>query len=475
MNAGPRLQTGLSQRLALAPRQSEALRLLALPTLDLEQMLETALEENAMLERLEPEGSETREFGESEGEYDTEAADGDEDWGRLEWSSATGGGERPDEDTFEDIRPPDLRQHLVEQLDLERISERDYRIAVALIDALDANGYLGETPEAITKELEGLDPAPGTEEVEAILHRLQHLDPVGVGARDAAECLLLQLGALPPETPALDIARMLLEEHRERLPRADLATLARLTHSDPDVVRSALALIQGLNPRPGSDYSAEATQYLIPELQARRTPGGWQVELYPGTRPHLAVNETYAAWLGSHRREEGAETLSQQLEEARWLIRSLAQRDETLLRVARVLVRRQSEFLDHGALHFAPLTLRDVAEELDLHESTVSRAVQGKAMATPRGVITLRHLFSNTVSNDSEQGVSARAVQERLRHLLNHEDPTAPLSDAALAKALAEENMPVARRTVAKYREAMGFASTRERKRPAHSAASNKG
>ena len=248
----------------------------------------------------------------------------------------------------------------------------------------------------------------------------------------------------------------------------------RLTRQDETTVHAALILVQSLNPRPGSDFSAAATEYLVPELRTRKTPNGWQVELYPGTRPRVTVNETYASWLNAHRQEANTQTLCQQLEEARWLIRSLAQRDETLLRVARVLVRQQSGFLEQGPLRLVPLTLREVAEELEVHESTVSRAVQGKAMATPRGVILLRHLFSNTVSNNSEEGLSATAVRERLRHLLTNEDPTAPLSDAALAEALARENIPIARRTVAKYREALGFASTRERRRPAHSAATSK-
>ncbi|HYW75060.1 MAG TPA: RNA polymerase factor sigma-54 [Gammaproteobacteria bacterium] len=369
---------------------------------------------------------------------------------------------------------PGLRQHVMEQLELERFSARDYAIALAVIDALDDNGYLGESLEEIAEDLEALDPPPDTVEIEAVLQRVQRLEPVGIAARSAAECLLLQLDVLPPQTPALDTAQALISAHFDRLARADMASLVRLTREDEDTVQAALSLIQSLNPRPGSDFSAAATEYLIPELRVRRTPDGWHVEPYPGMRPVVTVNETYAKWLNAHRQEPNAQILCQQLEEARWLVRSLAQREETLLRVARVLVRHQSAFLEHGPLRLTPLTLREVAEELEVHESTVSRAVQGKALATPRGVILLRHLFSNKVSNNSDEGLSATSVRERLRYLLNHEDPTAPLSDAALAQALAKENMPIARRTVAKYREALGFASTRERRRPAHSSATSK-
>ena len=466
MNTSPRLGTSLTQRQTLAPRQSQALRLLAMPTLDLEQMLEAALEENAMLERLEPDGEEQADGGTDA----TGTADDESDWDYNDWSEGRPGGEGLDQDRLEALPEANLRQHLIDQLALERFSSRDYLIALALVDTLDENGYLDEELSAIAGELSSLDPIPDIIEIEAVLRRVQRLDPVGVAARSAAECLLLQLDALPrQDMPALETARQLLQTHFDRLARSDLATLARLAGSAPETTQAALALIQSLNPRPGAEFSSKAAEYLIPELRARKTPEGWRVELYPGSRPRIGVNETYASWLSSHRREDNTRLLAAQLEEARWLIRSLAQRDDTLIRVARILVERQSAFLEQGPLHLAPLTLREVAEALEMHESTISRAVQGKAMSTPRGVILLRHLFSNSVSNEHGEGLSATAVRERLRYLLTHEDPTSPLSDAALADALARDNIPIARRTVAKYREAMGFPSTRERKRPAHS------
>ena len=471
MNTSPRLGTSLTQRQTLSPRQSQALRLLAMPTLDLEQMLEAALEENAMLERLEPEGEEG-----PDGDIDSpETLDAEGDWEDNDWPETSPGGEGIDQERIEALPVASLREHLIEQLVLERFSRRDHLIALALVDALDENGYLAEELSTIAGELPDLDPIPEEIEMEAVLHRVQRLDPVGVGARSAAECLLLQLDALPRCDPqTMGAARALLEAHFDRLARSDLATLARLTGNDQETVHAALALIQSLNPRPGAEFSGKAPEYLIPELRTWKTPAGWRVELYSGSRPRVSVNETYAAWLGTHRREGNTQLLAAQLEEARWLIRSLAQRDETLLRVARVLVQRQSAFLEKGPLHLAPLTLREVADALEMHESTISRAVQGKAMSTPRGVILLRHLFSNSVSNETGESLSATAVRERLRYLLTHEDPTAPMSDAALANALARDNMPIARRTVAKYREAMGFPSTRERKRPAHSTGINK-
>lgn len=463
MSLSSRLSTGASQHLALAPRQSEALRLLAMSGLELNQVLETALEQNVMLDQADPEMDDTEAR-----EPFSRVSDEAEAWENMDWASAPG---RTAPDGHEDYAEPvpDLRRHLMEQLELERFSARDYAIALTLIDSLDAAGYLRESVDTIAVELSTLECAPSAVEVEAILQRVQRLDPVGVGARTPAECLLLQLGAMPTDTTGLDTARCLLHNHFDQLARANVNTLARLAGIDAEITYTALALIRGLNPHPGNGYATTAVEYLVPELRVRRACEGWQVELCPDTRPRVFINETYVNWLGTHRHSDGAELLTRQLEEARWLLRSLAQREQTLLRVANVLVRRQSAFLEHGPLRLAPLTLREVAAELDLHASTISRAVQGKSIATPRGVFTLRHLFSTALSNASEQTLSAHAVRERLRHLLTHEDATAPLSDAALAATLAGEDMPIARRTVTKYRETLGFASTRERKRPAHS------
>ncbi len=469
MNVGPRLSPGVSQRLALAPRQSEALRLLAMPAVELSQTLEAMLEQNAMLDRAEPGDDGATESLEA-GEEFSEA----ESWDELDWAEEPAGAPAEGREAYAEP-VMDLRRHLCDQLELERFSVRDYAIALTLVDALEPDGYLRESVAAIADDLGALEPPPSEVEVEAILQRVQRLDPVGVGARDPGECLLLQLDALAGDTEGLETARCLLRDHFERLASATLDSLARLAGTDTDTLSTALALIHQLNPYPGADYAPEDVEYLVPELRARRGPDGWSVEFLPGTRPRVFVNETYAAWLGAHRHSEGAEMLSRQLEEARWLMRSLAQREQTLLRVARILVRHQSGFLDHGPLHLAPLTLREVASELEMHESTVSRAVQGKSMETPRGIVTLRHLFSTALSNNSEESLSAHAVRERIRKMLNEEDATAPLSDAALAAALARDGIPIARRTVAKYREAMGFASTRERKRPAHSTNPSKG
>lgn len=457
----PRLAPGLSQRQTLAPRLSESLRLLALPTLDLAQALERALETNPLLERLEgAEEAEPLDALESAGE-----ADGLEAWERLDWSSTPSGGEPPE--TAEDPEPAaGLRQHLIGQLALERFSDRDYAIALVIVDALDDDGYLREPLAALLAELSGLEPAATEAEIEAVLQRVQRLDPPGVAARSPGECLLVQLAAHPEGTAGLVLARHLLSAHFAALARGDPVALARLTGADPAETGAALALIRGLDPHPGYRIGPAQTQYLVPELIARREEGGWRVEPNPAAAPRLQVNETYTAWLAAHRRNKGAQTLSSQLEEARWLVRSLAQREQTLLRVGTALVRRQAGFLEHGPEKQVPLALRDIAEELELHESTISRAVQGKALAAPRGIIPLRHFFSSAVSKSGGDAFAARAVQQRLRTLIDAENPAAPLSDAALATALAADGIRIARRTVAKYREALGLASARERKRP---------
>jgi len=455
MSLAPRLAPGLSQRLTLAPRLSEALRLLALPTLELTEALTQALESNAMLEQDESGETETADAPETP-EVDS--------WEQLDWSSApapAASGDPPE--TAEPAA--DLRWHLLDQLALERLSARDHAIAVAVVDALDDDGYLREEPDEIRAALDTFDPPAAPDEIEAVIHRVQRLDPVGVAARTPSECLLLQLSERASDTPGLAAARRLVATHFEELGRADAARLQRLAGATAGAVDAALRLIRALDPYPGARIGPAPAEYLLPELIARQGPDGWRVEPNSRSGPRLAVNEDYAAWLAAHRQGEGAAALAGQLEEARWLIRALAQREQTLVRVGTVLVRRQAGFVEAGPRHLGPLTLREVADEIGMHESTISRAVQGKSIAAPRGVIPLRHFFSAAVSKGGDASHSARAVQERLRAIVASEDPARPLSDAALVAALGQDDIHIARRTVAKYREALGLAPARERRR----------
>lgn len=447
-----RLAPRLSQRLSLAPALTESLRLLALPGLELVRAIEAALESNVMLERVEA---------------PPDAADGPAPLAVAPTESRT---TTEDDGATEEAgfaEEEDLRGYLAAQLALERLSARDRAIAEVIIDALDADGYLRATNEALAEALAALEPPAAATEIEMIVHLVQRMEPAGVAARDPRECLLLQLRERPPETPGLAAARKLVGDHFSALARADETEAARLAGCDAVEAHAALALIRRLDPHPGNRYDATRIEYLLPELVARRGPQGWRVETNPAATPRIRVNETYTDWLAAHRATEGAEALAAQLEEANMLLASLAQREQTLVRVGAALAARQAAFLDAGPPALVPLTMREVAEELGLHESTVSRTVQGKSVATPRGVVPLRHFFSAAVSNlNGEQTQAARAVQARIRELIAHENPAAPLSDAALARALDADGVRVARRTVAKYREALGLASTRERRRP---------
>lgn len=447
MNSSARqgLATGLTQRLNLAPGLTESLRLLSLPGAELALEIENALEENIMLEREEPPAGPDVPPG------------------------ADGPGTQPPVQAIEEMHfaEEDLRTHLVAQVSLANFSARDRAIADTIIDALDEDGYLRFPDAALLDALPELDPAVGTAELEMVIRRIQLLDPTGVAARDCPECLLLQLAELPEDTEARSCAQILLRDHFRELGRGRVKNLARRTGVGTDEARAALALIQSLDPRPGYRYSTARIEYLMPELLAWRDETGWRVALNPAVAPRLRVNTDYTRCL-SRRKGSGEEALLHQAQTARALVSSLASRRETLLRVGAALVQHQAAFLDSGPTRLSPLTMRDIAAELDLHESTVSRAVQGKSITTPRGTIPLRHFFSATVSNvaTGRGGTASRAVQAHIKALIAKEDPAAPLSDAALAATLAENGIHVARRTVAKHREALGLASTRERRRP---------
>jgi RNA polymerase sigma-54 factor len=444
MSAASKLAPGVSQRLRLAPALADSLRLLALPGIELDSAVEAALETNVMLE-----------WGNAEMPEAPLAAEGRRaasDSGETLWEAA---------------QPEDLHAHLAAQLALEHLPARDFAIAQVIVDALDEDGYLRAAPEALAETLEPLDPPAAEDEIEAILHRVQRLEPTGVAARDSRECLLLQLGERAPETPGLACAKALVRHHLDALGHHDIIALARLAGCSREETQVALAMIHGLDPHPGRRYASARIEYLIPELIARRTGTGWRIEANPTLSPRLSVNEGYASWLTAHCGEASVQPLVVQLDEARMLISSLARREATLLRIGRALAARQAAFLERGPAALLPFTLRELAAALDLHESTVSRAVQGKSIACPRGVIPLRHFFSASLSqNAADEALASGAVRARIGELIAAENPAAPLSDAALVAALAAGGIRIARRTVTKYREALGLASTRERGRP---------
>ncbi|HLT44871.1 MAG TPA: RNA polymerase factor sigma-54 [Luteimonas sp.] len=464
----PRLQTSLGQHLVLTPQLRQAIHLLQLSATELGAELAAAVESNPLLDWAEA-GEAGPDDAAAPGAEAPAGADGAADEWREPaeaWTGGAGGGE-DDRDPAERMAAPEtLRDHLLWQLHLSHLSPRDRRIAEVLIDAIDEDGYLRESLAALREAL-GPGLAPGEDEVLAVLHQLQRFDPPGVGARDLGECLALQLALLPEDTPGRAIARRIAAEAIERLPRAGVAGLAPELQCSEDEVAEALALLRSLDPRPGGQVgSVEADSYVVPDATVWREHGTWRVALSSSHAPRLTIHRGYEAMIGAASSED-ASYLRSHLQEARWLLKNLQQRGETLLKVVRCLVRQQSGFLEFGDQALRPLTLREVATEVGVHESTVSRAVARKYVRTPRGTLPLRAFFASGIDTGAGGGASSTAIQSMIRRLVEAEDPRKPLSDARLAEALKAAGVPVARRTVAKYREAMNIPSSQDRLRPA--------
>jgi RNA polymerase sigma-54 factor len=371
------------------------------------------------------------------------------------------GGEDDRQQEFADSAGQTLRDHLLWQLELARLATRELAIGRGVIDAINDDGYLTEPLDVIAASLKPeLD--AGVDEVEHVLGFVQAFDPVGVGARTLSECLLLQLAQLTPGIAGLAAAKSIARLHLELLAERELTALRREMRIADEELANAVALVRACHPRPGSVISGNAAEYVIPDVFVRRTPRGWSVEINPATLPRVRLNQGYANLVG---RSSSHASMRTQLQEARWLLKSLEIRNDTLTKVARSIVERQTEFLEHGEEHMRPMILRDIAEAIGMHESTVSRVTSGKYMHTPRGVFELRYFFSSQVEGVNGTGTSSTAIRAKIRKLIREEDGAAPLSDSRIAEILSEEGIPVARRTVAKYREMMGLAPSNERRR----------
>lgn len=492
----PALQLRLGQQLTLTPQLRQAIRLLQLSTIELEAEITSAVEANPLLEMEEggedgaaadgsvdgaPVAETTAEAGpdaEAGGEPAGESAtvddsplDIDPSWDEDFFpgnggSSGSGSGSGSDDFIAEgagSIEPEDLLDHLLWQLNLTPMSDRDRAIAVALIEAIGADGYLREPMESVQACLRPeIEAEP--EEIEAVLHRIQHFDPVGVGARSLSECLLVQLSTMEPGTDGLALARRLAEGHLEALAKLGPERLARDLDVSPERMQSAVQLLRALDPKPGSQIAGEPVEYIAPDAFAIRQNGVWKVALAPGSRPRLGINRHYESLIARAGKGDAA-YLRGQLQEARWLIKSLETRADTLLRVAEAIVRQQTGFLEHGPEAMRPLTLREIADELSLHESTISRVTTRKYLHTPRGTFEFKHFFSSSLSTTDGGTASSTAIQAMLKRLIEQEDPRRPLSDARLAAELKQTGVTVARRTVAKYREAMNIPASNERQR----------
>ena len=357
-----------------------------------------------------------------------------------------------------------LSEHLLWQLRNTPISDNDFLIAVSIIDAINDDGYLTESVEDIQQSLI-TDIDIDIAEVEAVLRRVQHFDPIGVGARDLRECLLLQMEPFSADTPGLEDARMLVSQHLDLLGAHDYARLQRKTRLSEDQLNNILIFIQTLNPKPGSAISNSTPEYIVPDIYVSKHKGRWTVELNPEAAPKIRINQFYAGHVKNSGRSKEATYLRNSLQEARWFLKSLHSRSETLMRVGRAIVNRQRLFLEYGDEGMKPMVLRDIAEELEMHESTISRVTTHKYMHTPRGVFEFKFFFSSHVRTVDGGECSATAIRAMVKKLIDSENPRKPMSDNKISSFLVKEGINVARRTVAKYRESMSIPPSNERKR----------
>ncbi len=473
----PSLQLKLSQHLTLTPQLQQSIKLLQLSTLELNQEIERFLLENPMLEREEvdafvpqPSLATSGSPAEREREQLQERAASDESDGEsrgerentdegIDWSNVgTGAAAKRDDDDdvdFQDFQATELslREHLDQQVALSPLSDRDRALVRFIIEALDDDGYLYQPLEEL---LELLPPEFGIEldELSIALRHVQSLDPAGIGARTPQECLSLQLRARP-ETSIQMLALEIVDEHLNLLAERNFVRLKKLTGCNDEDLRATHALIRTLDPHPGSRHTVSDTRYVLPDVIVRKIRGHWAVSLNQEAMPRLRVNSLYASLLQQSRGQTGG--LSGQLQEARWLIKNVQQRFDTILRVSQAIVDQQRQFFDHGDVAMRPLTLREIADQLELHESTVSRVTTQKFMATPRGVFELKYFFGSHVSTDTGGAASSTAIRALIRQLVEAEDRKKPLSDAKIAEVLGQQGIVVARRTIAKYRESLNI------------------
>ncbi len=473
------LQLKLGQQLTMTPQLQQAIRLLQLSTLELQTEIQEALETNPMLELNE----DAESVGNSDDSRSADAAEvaeratdapeqdipndlpTDSNWeDTFDYAPAARTGDSEFSAHYEQANGNDesLQEHLVWQLEMASCSDTDHAIATAIIDAVSDDGYLDTPLEELHESLvESLDIE--LDEVEAVLHRVQDFDPPGVAARDLRECMLIQLRYYDTDTPWLSQALDLLTNHFETLARREYPLLMRrMKLSEADML-SVIQFVQSLNPRPGGHITAQQPEYIVPDVFVKKIEGHWRVDLNPDITPKIGINSLYSK-LAQHNGKDSA-FMKNSLQEARWFIKSLKSRNETLLKVATSIVERQRGFFEYGAEAMKPMVMHDIAEIVEMHESTISRVTTKKYMHTPRGIFELKYFFSSHVGTAAGGECSATAIRAILKKLIAAEKPNKPLSDNKLAMLLSEQGINVARRTVAKYREAMSIAPSNERKR----------
>ncbi|MCB1739735.1 MAG: RNA polymerase factor sigma-54 [Gammaproteobacteria bacterium] len=469
------LQLRIGQQLAMTPQLQQAIRLLQLSTLELQAEVQEALDSNLMLEvedEIEVRPPAETSSVESESTSEVEPVDipqelpVDSVWEDIYDSTTQSAGPAEPLPGVEAHRSAEssLYEHLMEQINLLRLSEQDRAIATAIADAIDADGYLRQSTQELSESLVEQGVEVEEDEVHAVLSLIQNLDPGGVGARDLGECLAIQLRQMDEDVPWRNEALELVSRHIDLLGSRDFAQLTRLLGIERDDLKDVMALIQTLTPRPGQLIETEPPEYVVPDVFVFKKDGVWQVELNADAVPKLRVNANYASLIRRADSSSDNVTLKSHLQEARWFIKSLRSRSETLLKVATCIVERQQAFLEHGDEGMKPMVLHDIAEAVQMHESTISRVTTNKYMHTPRGIYELKYFFSSHVFTKNGAECSSTAIRALLKKLIDAENPRKPLSDSKLSDILSEQGITVARRTVAKYREAMSIPSSTDRK-----------
>lgn len=496
------LQLKISQQLTMTPQLQQAIRLLQLSSLELSQEIQEALDNNPLLEldtdepaSLEAQADASAALNENPNEsknepISEEAAPTPDTAEQVSQENMPE--DLPTDSTWEDTWTADagstvsrssssahsddefpvyqgettetLQDYLTWQMQLSRFSEEDSLVATLIIDAIQDSGYLSQALASILTTAQQSYPELTLADVEMVLKRVQNFDPLGVAARSVGECLLLQLRDYPESTPWLAETKLVLTEHIELLGNRDYRTLARVTQLKQAELREVMTLIHKLQPRPGDAFLPKTSDYVIPDVSVRKHQGEWVVELNPSATPRLRVNEEYAALARQAKRPEDGEYIRHHTQEARWFIRSIESRNETLLKVAHCIVQQQMAFFEQGEEAMKPMVLNDIAERIDMHESTISRVTTQKYMHTPRGIFELKYFFSSHVSTAEGGERSSTAIRALIRKLVDEEPAAKPFSDSKIAELLAEQGIQVARRTIAKYRESLNIPPSNQRK-----------
>ncbi len=455
----------------LTPQLQQAIKLLQLSTLEINQETARLLDENPFLEREDDSASHSYGGGNADAPVqsavpepaEAETRNSESEWPEPSFSSSSAGSD-DDDGGYSEVaaEKPSLREHLLWELNMSQLDARDKKIIGLLIDALDENAYLSQPLEEIAELLPPeLDIT--LDDLETALVQLQHLDAPGIGARNLSECLARQLQAMPEDVPGRDLALAIVTHHLDLLAARDFTKLKKALRCDDDALRSAQDLIVHLQPKPGSAFEHRAADYVVPDVVVERHGGIWRARLNPEAMPRLRINQVYANIL-QQRGEKNAQEMAGQLQEARWFIKNLQQRFETILRVSQAIVERQRQFFEHGDIAMRPLVLREIAEQLELHESTISRVTTQKFMLTPRGIYEFKYFFGSGLTTEAGGACSSTAIRALIKQLVSEEDARHPLTDSRMSEILAQQGILVARRTVAKYREGMNILPVNLRK-----------